>query len=190
MLSTHSRLTADLARAQEAGKPGNVAIFSRKQTGGMDDWGTPQALFDELDREFAFTVDAAANADNTKCPRWFGPGSSDRDDALAGKPWTYRKGAYWLNPPYSLAYDFVQRAAQEIKTMEDCAIIAMLLPSRTDTKWFHQFVWDEYRHRCRPGVSIRFLRGRLKFELPAGRLERGGQSAPFPSMIVVLQVPA
>lgn len=41
-------------------------------------WETPQSLFDELDREFHFTLDAAATPDNAKCARFYTP----QDDAL------------------------------------------------------------------------------------------------------------
>ena len=55
--------------------------------------------------------------------------------------------------------------------MNDCTTVA-LLPARTDTKWFHDYIY-EY-------ADIIFIKGRLKFE--------GGEKlapAPFPSMIVI-----
>lgn len=53
------------------------------------DWGTPQWLFDELDREFHFTLDAAATKENTKC-------ASFLEDGLT-QDW---EGVVWCNPPY------------------------------------------------------------------------------------------
>ena len=46
----------------------------------------------------------------------------------------------------------------------------MLIPARTDTKWFHDYIYGKQ--------EVRFLPGRLKF---------GGATtaAPFPSMIVI-----
>ena len=46
----------------------------------------------------------------------------------------------------------------------------MLIPARTDTKAFHEYIWHK--------AEIRFLKGRLHFN-------DGPDSAPFPSMIVV-----
>ncbi len=46
----------------------------------------------------------------------------------------------------------------------------MLLPARTDTKWFHEYVLHK--------AEIRFIKGRLKFG-------DGNNSAPFPSMVVI-----
>ena len=52
--------------------------------------------------------------------------------------------------------------------------VVMLLPARTDTRWFHE---DIYR---RERTQVRFLRGRLRFG-------GAGNSAPFPSMVVVFR---
>ncbi len=143
---------------------------------GKDDWETPDALFKALDAEFGFVIDVAANADNAKCEAWYGPGSPlDEEDAL-----TTSWGSYtcWCNPPYSrgLQAKFIEKAYIETKLG---ATVVMLLPARTDTRAFHQFIWDREFHRPLPWVrEVRFLRGRLRFVgAPA--------SAPFPSMIVV-----
>lgn len=50
----------------------------------------------------------------------------------------------------------------------------MLIPARTDTIWFHRFLYKK------PNVDIRFLKGRLKFS-------GSKNSAPFPSMIVIFK---
>ena len=80
--------------------------------------------------------------------------------------------SYWCNPPYSRCREFVAKAAQERERVG--ALTVMLLPSRTDTRWFHDHVWQK------PGVEIRFIKGRLKFG-------DGKNSAPFPSMVVVFR---
>ena len=54
----------------------------------------------------------------------------------------------------------------------------MLIPARTDTRWFHEHLWDATTQRPQTGIEIRLLRGRLKFG-------NGKNSAPFPSMLVV-----
>ena len=76
-------------------------------------------------------------------------------------------GVCWCNPPYGR-----QIGKWVEKAFKSSATVVMLLPARTDTKWFHDW--------CLPYGKIEFLRGRLKF---------GGcdNSAPFPSMIVVFE---
>jgi len=157
----------------------NTALmFSSKS----DEWSTPQDTFDALDEEFGFDLDAAATAENAKCRDWMGPGHPYRPDALA-VDWDVAGPAWppvvWLNPPYSrgLQGKFIAKAASE--AARGCTVV-ILIPARTDTKAFHAHIWDEHAHRPRPGVEVRFLRGRLKF---------GGckDAAPFPSMVVIFR---
>lgn len=124
-----------------------------------DEWETPQDLFEELDSEFHFTLDVCANAQNHKCAQYY----TKADDGLK-MPWG---GVIWCNPPYG----------REVgKWVEKCAnyhgLAVMLLPARTDTRWFHEFIYNK--------AEVRFIKGRLKF---------GGSknSAPFPSMVVVFR---
>lgn len=138
---------------------------------GKDTWETPQDLFDTYNYLFDFILDAAADEVNHKVDLWLGPGSGIAEDALAveWKPWL-EKGNIWLNPPYSrgLQAAFVRKAAQEAK--EWGGKIVCLLPSRTDTKLFHEVIW--------PHADVTFLKGRVTFKgAPA--------PAPFPSLIAI-----
>jgi phage N-6-adenine-methyltransferase len=152
---------------------------------GKDDWATPPELFEALDREFGFALDAAANSTNHKCAAWFGPDHPVEwcRDGLAAD-WAWTGGPIWINPPYSrgLQGRFIERAAafvsRRVFGVPD-RMVVMLLPARTDTKAFHAHIWDAERHRPRAWVrEIRFLKGRVRFVgAPA--------SAPFPSMVVV-----
>lgn len=121
-----------------------------------DRWETPQALFDELDKEFHFETDVCASVDNAKCDRYY----TEADDGLA-QDW---QGVCWMNPPYGR-----QIGKWVKKAYESAATVVCLLPSRTDTAWWHDY--------CMKG-TIRFLRGRLKFG-------NATNSAPFPSAIVI-----
>ena len=125
-----------------------------------DDRPTPQNLFDELNAEFGFSIDVCAQAHNTKCDRFFSP----EDDGLS-RSWAGE--VCWCNPPYSEIPRWTQKAIDE---SQKGAVVVMLLPVSTDTKWFHDTVLD----RC----EIRWLKGRIKFE---------GQkfTAPFASMLAV-----
>jgi phage N-6-adenine-methyltransferase len=148
---------------------------------GKDDWATPPELFDSLHAEFGFVLDAAATSANAKCRAYFGPDHRvpEHRDAL-GLDWSVyaRYGGIWINPPYSrgLQGKFIAKAAEAAR--DDGATVVMLLPARPDTKAFHDHIWDREHHRPRPGVQVRFIKGRVRFVgAPA--------SAPFPSMIVV-----
>lgn len=125
------------------------------------EWSTPQPFFDALDREFKFELDAAATADNAKCPRFYTP----LENGLA-RPWApYRT---FVNPPYGRGMGaWMAKAKREALRG---AIVVCLVPSRTDTAWFHEHVLGH--------AEIRFLRGRLRF----GASEN---SAPFPSMLCI-----
>ena len=133
-------------------------MFSSK----TDLWETPQDLFDKLNNEFQFTLDVCATPENAKCDNFY----TKEQDGLK-YPW---KGAVWCNPPYGRGIgQWVRRA---LFASVSGSTVVMLLPARTDTKWFHDYIYK------RNNVEIRFIRGRLKF---------GGSknSAPFPSMVVV-----
>jgi site-specific DNA-methyltransferase (adenine-specific) len=150
----------------------NRVLFSR----ASDLWTTPPALFQALDARYRFGLDAAATADTALCPVWLGPGSSVGADAL-GVAWaTVPTGRYrpvvWCNPPYARCRDFVAKAAEE--RTHGCTVVC-LVPARTDTRWWHDHVWHDTRPRV--GVTVTFVRGRLRF----GSARAG---APFPSALV------
>ena len=135
------------------------------------EWETPQAFFDRLDAEFGFVLDAAATWRNTKCPCFLGYDVNEIfRDGLFGA-WSSYGGAVYCNPPYGRGLDkWLKKAYTESR---GCPFpIVMLLPARTDTKWFHEY--------CMKADEIRFVKGRLKF---------GGSevSATFPSMVVVFR---
>jgi len=130
-----------------------------------DTWGTPQALFDELDAEFHFETDVCALPSNAKCAHYFTP----EIDGLA-QEW---HGVCWMNPPYGRQTGVWLRKAYE--ESQRGATVVCLIPARTDTAYWHDY--------CMKG-EVRFLRGRLRFERerergtwgPGGPLER----CPFP----------
>jgi phage N-6-adenine-methyltransferase len=135
-------------------------MFSSK----TDQWATPQAFFDKYNEEFDFVVDVCADESNTKCNTYF----SEEDDGLS-KDWHKYKRC-WMNPPYGREIGkWVKKAYEESKMG---GLVVCLLPSRTDTKWFHDYIYNK--------AEIRFLKGRLKFG-------DSKNSAPFPSMVVIFR---
>jgi phage N-6-adenine-methyltransferase len=147
--------------------PGYIAPSQRT------DWETPQSLFDRLNDEFRFTLDVCATQGDTKCPSFYA------SDALT-LPWNLHPGTNWssgwwfCNPPYGRAMGaWVQKGCSERRGV-------MLVPARTDVKWFHAYLWNEDQHEPRAGIELRFVKGRLRFEGATA-------SAPFPSLIVVIR---
>lgn len=153
-------------------------MFSSKS----DEWSTPKAFYAKLDQEFNFTWDAAASFDNNMVglanPHgYFGPDQRvpAYRNALTAQ-WQHRSwGTIWCNPPHSMCKEFVKKASEAAQLGSK---VVMLIPSRTDTRYFHDYIWDQTTNAPRPNVQIRFVKGRLKFGNSAN-------SAPFPSMVVV-----
>ena len=131
------------------------AMFSSK----TDIWETPQDFFDKLNEEFHFQTDVCALPENAKCKHFYTP----EQDGLA-QEW---RGVCWCNPPYGRQIGKWVRKASESQVTT-----VMLLPARTDTAWFHDYIYGK--------AEIRFVRGRLRF---SGAKE----NAPFPCMVVVFQ---
>ena len=126
-------------------------------------WETPQEFFDLLNEEFNFEIDLACEKETAKCDKYY----TKENDGL-DKVWNK---VSWLNPPYGNSIgSWVQKAYLSAKF--DGGTIVCLIPSRTDTKWWHDYVMK--------AKEIRFVKGRLKF----GGLK---SSAPFPSAVVVFQ---
>lgn len=128
------------------------------------EWGTPRALFDKWDSQYHFTLDVCASEENAKCSRFY----TRADDGLK-HDWTGE--VCWMNPPYGR--ELKRWVAKACDQAQNCgATVVCLLPARTDTAWWHDYVL--------PYGEIHFIRGRLTF---AG----APSSAPFPSVVVVFK---
>lgn len=149
-------------------------MFSSKS----DEWGTPDSVFNPLNDEFHFTLDAAANYLNNRVGKYYGFHRDCFFDALKQIPSGER---IWLNPPYSRIKDFMEWIANNRANNT----WVVLLPARTDTKWFHSWCWDQDKHQARYHSQLRFYKGRIKF---TGGTP-GGNSAPFPSMLWIAYSP-
>ena len=136
----------------------NEVMYSSK----TDIWATPQEFFDRLDAWYRFETDVCAVPENAKCEHYFTP----EQDGLS-QDWT---GVCWMNPPYGREIGKWVRKAYESARDNDATVVC-LLPARTDTAWWHDYI--------KPFASeIDFIRGRIKF----GGAKNG---APFPSVVVV-----
>lgn len=129
------------------------------------DWETPPEVFEKLDAEFHFTLDPCAEPETAKCAKFY----TKEDDGLS-KSWAGE--TVFCNPPYGRQISkWVKKCAEEGAH----ATVVMLIPARTDTGWFHDYVYHK--------AEIRFLRGRLHFL--CGGVDIGRN--PFPSMVVVFR---
>lgn len=143
-------------------KAGGVAFSS-----GSNEWSTPQELFDELNKEFHFTLDPASTDENAKCDKHY----TLADDGLT-KSWAGE--TVFCNPPYGRAMsNWIKKAYEESQKPNTCVVL--LIPARTDTAYFHDYLYGK--------AELRFIRGRVKFVREDGLTG----SAPFPSMIAVLR---
>lgn len=132
-------------------------------TSSCSTWETPRDIFVKLDAEFRFSLDVCATADNAKCEHFFSP----EDDGLS-QTW---EGSCWMNPPYGREISkWVKKAYDESR--RDGVRVVALLPARTCTAWWHEWVVK--------AKEIRFLRGRLRFV--GARWD-----APFPSVVVLFE---
>lgn len=129
-----------------------------------NEWATPQELFDRLAAMFGpFTLDPCATALNAKCERYF----TVEDDGLAQ---SWAPECVFMNPPYGRVIgQWIEKAYHESR---DGATVVCLVPARTDTAYWHDYVMR--------ADEIILLRGRVRFV--------GGTScAPFPSAVVVFR---
>ncbi len=125
------------------------------------EWATPIAFFKEIDAKFNFELDVCASNENYKCEKYF----TEKENGLI-QEWD---NVNWCNPPYGRQIGlWVEKSFKE--NLKGKTVV-LLLPARTDTKWFHEFVYKKH--------DIDFIKGRLKFN-------DSNNSAPFPSMLVYM----
>lgn len=140
----------------------NESLFFSSQT---DDWATPNDFFDKLNAEFHFTLDPCATPDNAKCEHYY----TKSDDGLI-QDWSGQR--VFCNPPYGKQLaQWVAKCYHE--SQKKNTLVVMLIPARTDTRYFHQYIYHQ-------ATEIRFIQGRLRFG-------NAVNPAPFPSMIVIFK---
>lgn len=135
-------------------------MFSSKS----NEWETPEDLFKNLDKDFHFTLDPAATHKNHKCPKYF----TVKENGLTH---SWQGETVFLNPPYGRDIGkWVEKAYLESKLDNNKKVL--LIPARTDTKYFSEY--------CSMAARLYFIQGRLKFS-------NSKNSAPFPSVVVVFE---
>lgn len=128
------------------------------------DWTTPIELFKELDKEFHFTLDPASTHKNALCEKHY----TLEEDGLR-QDWGGE--TVYCNPPYGREIKhWVKKCYEE--SLKPNTTVILLIFSRTDTKYFHDYIYGK--------AELRFIKGRLKFR-------NCKNSAPFPSMVVIFR---
>ena len=135
-------------------------LTSGLTSSSTDEWATPQVLFDTLNATFHFTLDPCATPENAKCAKFY---TKEQD----GLKQDWGGEVIWCNPPYGREIGkWIQKCA------EHRGVAVMLIPARTDTRWWHSYIDKN------PDAHAYFIKGRLKFG-------NAKNCAPFPSAIVV-----
>lgn len=127
------------------------------------DWGTPLDFYQSLNAEFSFICDVCASNENTLCPTCY----FTEENSCLNTDWP--RGSCYMNPPYGRDVGkFMKKAYEQSKLG---STVVCLVPSRTDTNWWHSYVQGK-------ASEIRFIKGRLRFQ--------GAQNhAPFPSVLII-----
>ena len=139
-----------------------MALIKSMVSSKSNEWATPQEFFDNLNKEFGFTLDVAATKENTKCSKYF---TVEKDGLL--QDWT--KDICWMNPPYGgHTGKWIEKAYKESL---GGAIVVCLIVSSTDRSYWHEYIFPH-------AAQIRFIRGRLKFGISKS-------TAPFASAVII-----
>jgi phage N-6-adenine-methyltransferase len=139
-----------------------LTVHNSLFTSNSEEWETPINLFNQINTEFNFDLDVCANSLNAKCIKYF----TKEIDGLE-QDWI---GTCWMNPPYGRNINkWIEKAYLE-STKHKQTTVVCLLPARTDTKVWHQFIF--------PYAEVRFIKGRINFV-------GGKHTAPFPSALVI-----
>lgn len=157
-------------------------------TSASAEWRTPQDLFDRCNARWGpFNLDAAATEANALCP-FHCVATCNHDHSDDTPHYRYGcdgnglegvwRGRVWMNPPYGREIGNWVKRAYDCVDLGFAERVVCLLPARTDTRW-----WQDYVTRA---SEVHFLKGRVKFLDAQGKQQ---QSAPFPSAIVVFERP-
>lgn len=138
-----------------------VLVSSKKM-----DWETPQKFFNSLNKKFKFDLDACASDDNHKLDNYI-----TSEQTALNTSWC--SGNVFCNPPYGRELGkFVKKAYEEHIKNKD-RLIVLLIPARTDTSYYHDYIYGK--------ATVKYLRGRLKFEVDGVSTD----AAPFPSALII-----
>jgi phage N-6-adenine-methyltransferase len=139
----------------------------------VDDRATAWEVFEKFNARFRFTIDVAANAHNTKLPRYFSPTSNGLERSWAGE-------RVWCNPPYSSIRPWVEKALGR-----EADLTVLLLPAnRTEQGWWQDLIEPG---RLAGSLGVEFLRGRMRFIAATDTQIKPNQRPPFGVCLVIVK---
>ncbi len=139
-------------------------------TSNTDNRATPQHIFDYLNEQFNFTLDPCADDVNHKCSRYF-----TKEQDWLQQDWSNER--VFMNPPYGREIGKRVKKARDT-VLNSKAMVLCLLPARTDTKRFHDYIYNNEYNIGELHIDYEFVKWRLKFWWSKN-------PAPFPSMLVL-----
>ncbi len=145
----------------------NREVFSRT-VNTKDEWETPNYFFFLLNREFNFTLDPCASLENRKCEKFY----SIEEDGLK-QDWSGE--TVFVNPPFSHISEWVKKCFLE--SQKPRTKVVMILPSRTDTRYWHDYIMK--------AKEIRFCKGRVNFLLNG---KKPKNSSTFPLAVIIFEI--
>lgn len=161
-----------------------------------DEWETPDDIYQDLHKEFLFTLDPCCMSKNQKCVNGMGlDAAMERQDPCDiflhlhcdGLTADWSMENCFVNPPHSTIGKWVKKSYDESR-YEGTSVV-MLIPARTDTTWWHNYVmkaeeiWFVNKRVC----FIGWIKKPGQKDVPDEEAEYVLGSAPstFPSVIVV-----
>lgn len=163
-----SNLGKSMEAKEKKKKDLSVHFTSKSQT-----WNTPKDFFDKLNAVWNFEIDTACLEESALCKEYFTPETDGLNSSWQNK-------VCWNNPPYNDIKTWTTKCYTEYMSG---ATVVQLIPSRTDTKAFHDYAFKY-------STCICFIKGRLKFDNPSlpswsGDDTHKKSNAPFPSCLVI-----
>ena len=144
----------------------NKALY----TSDKQNWQTPPEMLDLVRQVGPIVLDPCSASDNpTKAMMWY----TEKEDGLA-QPWS-KNGVNYVNPPYKYADTWVKKCVAE--WTRGCEVVA-LIPARTDTKYYHEWIFQTANAIC-------FLKGRIKFLEPTAEGPKAKDAAPMPNALIL-----
>lgn len=131
--------------------------------------GTPPEIFDPLNAEFHFTLDAAASDENALCDCYY-----TKEEDGSKQDWTGH--TVWCNPPFN-AESLRKFTQQAMRQVANGVTTALHVPAKTDQPWFH-WLWERYQAGVWR-VEFRWIQGRVQY---VGNPD----GAPFPTLTIIV----
>ena len=132
-----------------------------EQESPRQQWRTPKALFDQLNAEYSFTIDAASDETNALLPAYW-----TRESNALKQDWSGHR--IWCNPPWNKILPWIDKA------LASGGFVALLVPSRTGSKWFLQAATN---------AELHFFRGRVQFKTPGEHIKES--SNPYDTCLML-----